>query len=159
MPCRRRLTSLTARMGRARRPCTHRAISTRVTGSIDVRSVAVPGDMRMKTLRSRALRLLVLIALLAGLAGASAAQTADTAVKTGPGAWTRISTGTGAAGWYFSHAAVERSGAGRIWHTWNGGTWLFDPQANRWERVANANDVGWRENFGSDHDSDNGVIW
>jgi hypothetical protein len=90
----------------------------------------------------------------AGPAGPATALAAD-----GPGTWTRISTGSGAFGWYFSHAAVERNGAGRIWHTWNGFTYLFDPAANTWTSVATKNSIGWRENFGSDHDTDSGVVW
>ena len=73
--------------------------------------------------------------------------------------WGRLSTGSGAYGWYFSAAVVERSGAGRIWHTWKGVTYLYDPATEPWSVVAGATDIGWRENFGADHDARNNVIW
>jgi hypothetical protein len=54
---------------------------------------------------------------------------------------------------------VERTGAGRIWHTWKGATYLYDPTRNLWDVVAGATNIGWRENFGADHDTLNNVIW
>jgi hypothetical protein len=91
--------------------------------------------------------------------GSDASSDASDAGNASSGTWQQLSTGTGAFGWYFSHAAVERSGAGRIWHTWNGATFLYDPDANVWNEVATENTPGWRENFGSDHDAKNDVIW
>ncbi len=77
----------------------------------------------------------------------------------GPGAWARLSKGTGAYGWYFSHASVEPCGQGRIWHTWENLTYLFDPAAARFVVTPTTNQIGWRENFGSVWDCESNAVW
>ena len=77
--------------------------------------------------------------------------------------WTKISTtqtdGNIPFGWFFTHACVERNGQARIWFTWAGNTYLYTPRTNAWTRVLDAGAIGWRENFGTDHDTDNGLVW
>ena len=71
--------------------------------------------------------------------------------------WRRIDAQPGGAGgWYFSHATVLRT-TGQIWHAWGGKTYLYDAKANVWQPIAGS--IGSRENFGSDDDPTNGVVW
>jgi Divergent InlB B-repeat domain len=108
-------------------------------------------DLQTLTMRRAWLRTVFVLAIIWVLRPTPAAITSDT--------WQLLSRGGGIFGWYFSHAAVERSGAGRIWHTWNGQTQLFDPATNTWSIISTKSSIGWRENFGSDHDADNGLVW
>ena len=75
------------------------------------------------------------------------------------GTWTRLSRGTGAYGWYFSHASVEPCGQGRIWHTWDDVTYFYDPASARFNVVPTTNKIGWRENFGSVWDCEGNAVW
>lgn len=73
-----------------------------------------------------------------------------------PAVWRKINAGVGGSdSWGSSGACVERSGQGRIFHYFN---WMniYDPGANMWSRASGR---GRRENYGSDHDTDSGVIW
>jgi hypothetical protein len=73
-----------------------------------------------------------------------------------PAVWRKINVGvSGSDSWGSSGACVERNGQGRIFHYFN---WMniYDPVSNTWTTgIAR----GRRENYGSDHDTDNGVIW
>mgnify|MGYP001615559641 CR=1 FL=1 len=61
------------------------------------------------------------------------------------------------ANWYFSQACVSRT-TGRIFHTWNGRSYSYNPSTNLWAAAGATNSVGWRENFGCCHDSDLNVV-
>jgi hypothetical protein len=64
------------------------------------------------------------------------------------------------AGFYFSHAAVESEGQGRIFHTWASVTWQFNPATNTWTQVIPVlHSPSWYENFGSDYDPTNNLVW
>jgi hypothetical protein len=63
---------------------------------------------------------------------------------------------------YWSYAGIESEGQGRIYHTWNGQTWLFNPVTNVWvEQPLNLPSHGpsWSENFGIDYDPTNNLFW
>jgi hypothetical protein len=73
-----------------------------------------------------------------------------------PAAWQKINVGVGGSdSWGSSGACVERGGQGRIFHYFN---WMniYDPVSNMWTKGAVR---GRRENYGSDHDTDNDIIW
>ena len=73
-----------------------------------------------------------------------------------PAAWRKINVGVGGSdSWGSSGACVERGGKGRIFHYFN---WMniYDPVSNTWTKGGVR---GRRENYGSDHDTDNDIIW
>jgi hypothetical protein len=61
--------------------------------------------------------------------------------------------------YYFGLAAVESEGQGRIWHTFYGDTWLFNPVMNVWELQVTQHPISHYENAGADWDETNNLFW
>src|SRR5262245_27553572 len=73
-----------------------------------------------------------------------------------PAVWRKINVGVGGSESFGSSGAcVERNGQGRIFHYFDRMN-IYDPVSNMWIR---GKARGRRENYGSDHDTDNNVIW
>jgi hypothetical protein len=79
--------------------------------------------------------------------------------RAGAPAWRRLGSG-GAFGWYFSHATIESTEPGRLYHTWHSEMFMFDFATGTWSTIpTNGPNIGWMENFGSDDDPVNHWLW
>lgn len=61
-------------------------------------------------------------------------------------------------GWYFVDLTVKATAPATAFLHWNGIQFAYNPATNTWSRVTATNNIGWRENYGSVHDVDNGVL-